>query len=114
MYIQGGFNWRVGTQITNSTNGNLSAVVLAQFYTVAMSAASQTITLPNPASVAYVGARVLFKRKTNTTAFTLTQAAGFLNYGAISIAASPYNVPSTILQVDLISDGTNWCIVSQR
>lgn len=114
LMIQGQLNYRVG-QITNSTNGNISAVALAQIYMVAMSAAGQTITLPNPAAAVSIGAMVMFKRKTNTTAFTLTStAAGFLNYGAITIAASPYTVPSTIFQVDLVSDGTNWCVVAQR
>jgi hypothetical protein len=116
MYIQGGFNWRVGAQITNSTNGNLATAVLCQFYTVAMTAGSQTITLPNPAGAAYLGARVTFKRKTNTTAFTLTSTggAGFVPIGAVGLSASPHNVGAGIFQVDLVSDGVNWCIIGQQ
>lgn len=113
MYIRGGFNYRVGTQITASIN--LSAVVLAQFYTVAMAAASQTITLPNPTTAAYLGAKVIFKRKTNTTAFNL--AAGgttpFLLIGSITLTASPVTFATTTFQAELVCDGTNWCIISQ-
>lgn len=112
MYIQGGFNWRVGAQITATIN--LSAVVLAQFYTVAMAAATQTITLPNPTTAAYLGARILFKRKTNTTAFNLA-AAGvtpFLGLAVVAPVASPITIGATLFQVELVCDGTNWCIVS--
>ena len=115
MYIQGGFNWRVGTQITSTATGNFAAAILAQFYTVAMAAAGQTITLPNPATSQYLGARVTFKRKTNATVFTLTSTggAGFVPIGSITLSASPHSVAATVFQVDLISDGTNWCIINQ-
>lgn len=114
MYIQGGFNWRVGTQITNSTNGNLSAAVLAQFYTVAMTAASQTILLPTPTTAAYRGARVTFKRKTNVTVFTITAGAGtpFIPINSITAALS-ISVAATVFQVDLVCDGVNWCSIGQ-
>jgi hypothetical protein len=114
MFIQGGFNWRVGTQITNSTNGNLSAAVLAQFYTVAMASASQTILLPNPTTAAYRGATVTFKRKTNTTVFTITAGAGtpFLPINSIAAALS-ITVGATVFQVTLVCDGVNWCSISQ-
>ena len=115
MFIRGGFNLRVGAQITNSTNGNLATAVLAQFYTVAMTAAGQTITLPNPTTAAYLGATVTFKRKTNTTAYTLTSTggAGFLPIGAIGLSASPHTVAAGVFQVTIISDGVNWCIINQ-
>jgi hypothetical protein len=112
MYIRGGFNWRIGTQITATIN--LSAVVLAQFYTVAMSAASQTITLPNPTTAAYLGAKIIFKRKTNTTAFNLAAAGTtpFLGLAVVAPVASPITIGATLFQVELVCDGTNWCIIS--
>jgi hypothetical protein len=115
MYIQGGFNWRVGAQITNTATGNLATAVLAQFYTVAMSAASQTIALPNPTGAAYLGARVTFKRKTNTTVFTITSTggAGFLPIASTTLSASSISISATVFQVDLVCDGVNWCIISQ-
>jgi hypothetical protein len=115
MFIKGGFNWRVGSQITSTATGNLATAVLAQFYTVAMSAAAQTIALPNPTGAAYLGARVTFKRKTNTTVFTLTSTggAGFVPIGSITLSASPHSVAAGIFQVDLVCDGTNWCIIGQ-
>ena len=114
MFIKGGLNFKVGTQITNSTNGNLVGLVLAQFYTVAMTAASQTITLPNPTTAAYLGARVTFKRKTNTTVFTFTAAGTtpFLGVATITPSASPTSIAATIFQVDMVCDGTNWCFIS--
>jgi hypothetical protein len=114
MFIRGGFNWRVGTQITNSTNGNLSAVVLAQFYTVAMASASQTILLPAPNATTLLGATVTFKRKTNTTVFTITAGAGtpFLPINSIAAALS-ISVAATVFQVTLVCDGVNWCSISQ-
>ena len=111
MYVRGGFNWRIGTQITNSTNGNLSTAVLAQFYTVAMTAASQTITLPNPTTAVYLGARITFKRKTNATVFTFTAAGTtpFLGVGGFAPQASPISIAATVFQVDMVCDGVNWC-----
>jgi hypothetical protein len=114
MHIRGGFNWRVGAQITSTID--LSNAVLAQFYTVAMTAASQTIVLPNAANAAYLGARVTFKRKTNTTPFTLAAAGvgtGFVPIGSITLLSSPMAIGSTVFQVDLINDGVNWCIIGQ-
>ena len=113
MYIRGGFNWRVGTQIIATID--LSATILAQFYTVAMTAASQTITLPNPTGAAYLGARVTFKRKTNTTAFNLASAGsvGFVPIVSITVSASPISIGTGVFQVDLICDGVNWCIIGQ-
>jgi hypothetical protein len=115
LYVRGGFNWRVGAQITSTATGNLATAVLAQFYTVAMSAAAQTIALPNPTTAAYLGARVTFKRKTNTTVFTITSTggAGFVPIGSIALSASPISIAATVFQVDLVCDGVNWCIIGQ-
>ena len=106
---QGGFILRVGAQITSTID--LSAG-LAQFYTVAMTSESQTITLPTPTSAAYLGEMVTFKRKTNTTAYTLSAGAGtpFIPISSIT-AAETIAVATTIFQVDLVCDGTNWCQV---
>jgi hypothetical protein len=114
LYVRGGFNWRIGSQITSTATGNLAAVVLAQFYTVAMSSAGQTITLPGPATAGYLGARVTFKRKTNTTAFTLAAGAGtpFIPIAAVAASAT-ITVSSSIFQVDLVCDGGNWCVIGQ-
>jgi len=115
MYIRGGFNYRVGTQITSTATGNLATAVLAQFYTVAMTAAAQTIALPNPTTAAYLGAKVIFKRKTNTTVFTITSTggAGFVPIGSITLSASPISIAATVFQVELVCDGVNWNIISQ-
>lgn len=117
MYIQGGFNWRIGPQIVNTTTGTLNAAgfVLAQFYIVNMSAASQTIALPNPTNAAYKGARVTFKRKGVTTPFLISSGGGisFVSINSITLAASPITIGATIFQVDLVSDGINWCIIGQ-
>lgn len=115
MFIRGGFNWRFGGVITNSTNGNLSGVTMGQYYTVTMSAASQTITLPNPAAAGNLGRTVTFKRKQNTTAFTLTSTggAGFLPINSITLSASPHSVGTGVFQVTLVADGLNWAIINQ-
>jgi hypothetical protein len=112
MYIQGGFNLRVGTAIVATIN--LSAVVLAQFYAVSMGVAAQTITLPTPSVPAYRGAMVTFKRKVNTTAFTLAAGAGtpFIPIGAVAAAAT-IAVGAAVFQVTLVCDGVNWCSISQ-
>jgi len=116
MFIQGGFNWCFGGVITNSTNGNLSGVTMGQYYTVTMASGSQTITLPNPAAAVNLGRTVTFKRKQNTTVFTLTStgAAGFLPIGSITLSASPHSVAATVFQLTLVADGLNWAIINQQ
>jgi hypothetical protein len=80
-----------------------------------MTAAGQTIALPNPTGAAYRGAMVTFKRKTNTTVFTLTSTggAGFVPISAIGLSASPHSVSPVVFQVTLVCDGVNWCIINQ-
>jgi hypothetical protein len=116
MFIQGGFNWRFGGVITNSTNGNLSGVTMGQYYTVTMASAAQTITLPNPATAANLGKVVIFKRKQNNTAFTLTSTggAGFIPTGSITLSASPHLVATSVYQITLVADGLNWAIINQQ
>jgi hypothetical protein len=107
---------RVGTQITSTATGNLVTSKLEQFYTVAMNSTSQTITLPDPSNTDYLGAKVTFKRKTNTTVFTITSTggAGFVPIASVTLSASPISIPETVFQVDLICDGVNWCIIGQE
>ena len=111
LYVQGGFNLRVGTQITASIT--LTAP-LAQFYTVAMAAATQTITLPAPNNTTLLGQTVTFKRKTNTTAFTLAAGAGtpLISIGSITAVAT-IAVATTTFQVTLVCDGVNWDVINQ-
>lgn len=111
MYIRGGLNLRNGSQITASIS--LSAP-LPQFVTVNMASASQTITLPAPNNTTLLGAMIIFKRKGNTTAFTISAGAGTPFIPIASITASlTIAVPATVFQVMLVCDGTNWCSISQ-
>lgn len=113
MFIRGGFNFRIGTLITNNITLPTGLLPLAQHYPVAMSVASCVITLPTPGGVAVLGAIITFKRRTNTIAFTLAAGAGtpFLSSGSITPVAT-FAVTTTIYQLTLICDGTNWCIIS--
>jgi hypothetical protein len=88
---------------------------MAQYYTVTMASASQTITLPNPAAAVNLGRVVIFKRKQVTTAFSLTSTggAGFLPIGSITLSASPHTVGIGVFQVTLVADGLNWAIINQ-
>jgi len=122
IFLQGGFNFRLGNTtygsvITNSTNGNLNTLgePLAQFYHVTMSAAGQTITLPNPAIAEFKGQIITFKRRTNTTVFTLTSTGGlgFIPIGSVTLSASPHTVANTVFNVTLMADGVNWNIINQ-
>ena len=117
IFLQGGLNFKIGPTITNSTNGNFSVpnLPLAQFYHVTMSAVGQTITLPNPALAEYLGQIVTFKRRTNTTVFTLTSTGGigFIPIGSVTLSASPHTVANTVFQVTLMADGVNWNIINQ-
>jgi len=59
---------------------------------------------------------VTFKRKTNTTVFTITITGGgsvFLPIGSITLAASPVSIAATIFQLTLVCDGINWCSINQ-
>lgn len=114
MFIRGGFNIRIGTLITNNITLPSGVLPLAQHYPVAMSVASCVITLPAPGGVAYLGALVTFKRRTNTTAFTITTVGGganILTSGSITPIVT-FSVTTTIYQLSFCCDGTNWCIIS--
>lgn len=118
LYLQGAFALHIGDTITNSTNGDLTSAFanpLAQFYHVSMSLAGQTITLPNPALPKLLGVIVTFKRRTVTTAFTLTSTGGlgFIPIGSVTLSASPHTVAATVFQVTLMADGVNWNIINQ-
>jgi hypothetical protein len=111
MYIQGGFNWRVGTQITGTIS--LATLPLAQFYPVAMGLATQTITLPDPNGTTLLGATVTFKRLGNTTQFDLATVSGtyFVPINSIGTSAT-ITVSPTIFQVTLVCSGGFWCIIN--
>ena len=114
MYIQGGFNLKIGPQIT--ANISLTAP-LAQFYAVAMSISSpvQKITLPNPTDANILGALVTFKRKTNTNAFMLAAGSGtpFIQINSVNPVATVTHSANGVYNVSLICDGVHWCIFSQ-
>jgi hypothetical protein len=114
IYIRGGFNFRVGTLITGNITLPTGGLPLAQHYPVAMASASQTITLPAPTLVMYLGAIVTFKRRTNTTAFTIAAGAGtpFLTTGSITPSAT-FAFGTGFFQLTLMADGLNWCAISQ-
>lgn len=114
IYIRGGFNFRIGTLITNNITLPTASLPLAQHYPVAMSAASLTITLPVPTDPIYLGATLTFKRRTNTTAFTLAAGAGtpFLSTSSITGTAT-FVFGTTLFQATLVCDGVRWNVVSQ-
>lgn len=112
MYIRGGFNLRVGALITASIT---LTTPLAQHYPVAMATATRIITLPSPTgSAAVVGALITFKRRTNTTAFTIAAGAGtpFVNATSITQTAT-FPFGTGLFQATFVCDGTNWACISQ-
>jgi hypothetical protein len=111
MYIRGGFNWRVGADITASIT--LTAP-LAQYYSVTISAAAQTITLPAPNNTTLLGQTIIFKRKSNNVQFTITSVGGglvFTPYNNITLGTTQV-VTTAVFQIELICDGAAWAIVS--
>ena len=112
MFIQGGFNYRIGANITSTATGTLTAP-LAQFYSVAMTAVSQSITLPAPSGANVKGACVTFKRKTNTTAFIITAGASSMMPVNLIAPANSISIGTTTYNVQLICDGVYWSVVQQ-
>ena len=111
MFIRGGFNWRVGADITASIT--LTAP-LAQYYSVTISAAAQTITLPAPNNTTLLGQRIMFKRKTNNVQFTITSVGGglvFIPVNNITLGTTQV-VTTTVFQIELVCDGSAWAVVS--
>lgn len=108
-FIPGGLRFLVGADITATTTLPTSGTVLAQFYNVTISAASQTVKLPNPTN--YKGAKVLLRRKTNNVAFTLgvdvVSGSYIIAAGAVTASAS-INVATTVYILDFYSDGAVW------
>lgn len=112
MYIQGGFNLKIGALITASIT---LTTPLAQHYPVAMATTTRIITLPSPTgSSAVVGALITFKRRTNTTAFTIAAGAGtpFINATSITPTAT-FPFGAGLFQATFVCDGTNWACISQ-
>jgi hypothetical protein len=111
MYIQGGFNYRVGTPIT----GAISLTgVLSQFYTLT-STATYIITIPNPAST-YAGAVINFRRVgtgTSQIQFFSTPAIVPYNSGTATgpvFLTTVTTIAGTTIQMSttFICDGTTW------
>ena len=109
MYIQGGFNWRVGATITNDSNGTLNATgyVLAQFYLVVPSG-NVNITLPLPNFFAYLGATVTFKKNAVLHGIILTTAG---SSNILDLAGNLQTSVSISQQMTLICNGTYWCVI---
>ena len=110
IYIQGGFNWKVGTTITGSIS---LSHPLSQFYTVAMSSANQIITLPEPNATTLLGETVTFKRISNATEFTLAAGSGtpFIPFNSIT-ATLGTTVATNRFQMTLVCNGTHWCVIN--
>ncbi|NBP59125.1 hypothetical protein EBU71_21750 [bacterium] len=108
MYIQGGFNMRVGPNITSSPT--TLAIPLCQFYVVTIGAV--TIQLPIPTSV-YRGAQVNFVRHGVAAIYTFqtsdTPSANLYFWNLDAAAASNTLVTgAAISSIMLWCDGTYW------
>jgi hypothetical protein len=113
IFLQGGFRFVRGAQISATITLPLGATVLASFYSVNITLAAQTITLP--AASGYDGHMITFKRKANNVQYTLAAAGGgtpFVPIGSITASAT-ITVTTAIFQQTLFSDGSNWCVISQ-
>jgi hypothetical protein len=96
--------------ITNLTAATLNISTAASAYDIVFcdpTAASQTITLPSPASTGNLGRTYTIKR-TNTSANTVTiqSAAGNVEGAATLVLAG-----GTRDSVDLANDGANWWVI---
>lgn len=113
VFIGGAFRFQTGTQITGTITLPLGSTTLANFYSVNITLAAQTITLPDPTN--YDGHMITFKRKANNTQYTLASGGGgtrFIPFNSITPSAT-FTVTTAIFQQTIICDGNNWCIVSQ-
>lgn len=108
--FRGQMDYNIGPIITASIT---LASPIAQHYPVTMASASRVITLPAPTDATVFGCVVTFKRRTNTTAFTLAAGAGtpFLTHTSV-VGTATFAFTTTIFQTTLVCDGVNWCIVS--
>ena len=103
-FIQGQFNWRVGTITATGT----LPFPYSQFYTIS-SLAATTVTLQNP-SAAYIGTHIMFKRRANTQIITFTTVGAglvMMGFGSVALGAN-VSMSATQWQCELICDGTNW------
>ena len=107
---KGQLNLNIGTLITASIT---LANPIAQHYPVAMASATRVITLPAPTDPSVSGCVITFKRRTNTTAFSIAAGAGtpFLPTTSITATAT-FAVGTGIFQATLVCDGVNWCVFS--
>jgi hypothetical protein len=114
MYIQGGFNWRVG-----SINSSISFITtltapLAQFYGVIMQTVNAEIILPSPGDPNVIGATVTFKRLGSGPQDFIIKAAGGGTFVPINnfAAVASITVLSSIFQVTLVSNSGFWCVIN--
>ena len=104
LYIQGGFNYKVGTPITAAI---VLSGVLSQFYTVNATGAGYTITLPTPA--AYIGTVVNFRKVGGSSVITFTSAIAIIPYNSPTIpAVGPTLLTATQYSTTIICDGAFW------
>ena len=104
MYIQGGFNYKVGTPITGAIT---LTGVLSQFYTLT-SAAPYTITIPAAGST-YTGAVINFRRVSGSAQIQFLSASGtaIVPYNAPT-ASGPVFLTTTQMSTTFICDGITW------
>ena len=102
MYIQGGFNYKVGTPIT----GAISLTgVLSQFYTVDATT-GYTITLPAPA--AYIGTVVNFRKIAGILVINFTSSIAVIPYNSSIPALGGTFLTATQYSTTIICDGAFW------
>jgi hypothetical protein len=103
-FIQGQFNWKVGTITATVT----LPTPYSQFYTIS-SVAITTVTLQNQ-SADYIGTQIMFKRRANTQVITFTTVGAglvMMGFGGVALGAN-VTMTATQFQSELICDGTNW------
>ena len=104
MYIQGGFNYKVGTPITGAIT---LSVPLSQFYTVDGSTA-YTVTLPTPGTT-HIGTVVNFRKIVGASVITFTSTTAIIPYNSPTIpAGGPTLLTAVQYSTTIICNGTNW------
>ena len=104
MYIQGGFNYKVGTPITTTIT---LSVPLSQFYTVDGST-GYTITLPTPGTT-YIGTVVNFRKVGGSSVITFTSSIAIIPYNSPSIpAVGPTLLTAVQYSTTMICNGFTW------
>ena len=113
MYIQGGFNMKVGDVITGSavTLPLAPDTTLAQLYIINNGGVKIKITLPVP-SILYKGAQIIFRRQGNRGDYEFTTASGgnyFYFVDANTAGPAPSMSSGAPLSVTtIVCDGNFW------